>query len=186
MNPKDARVVDWPMYYGGTWMEHSEFGPGYVEVRDEKLFFKKNREEPLIRVSSKDLSCWWPRSGSYNTPNGAVYIARQAARNMRKSAVQGDHYKLVYGYTHGDTVSLMVNGPDYVDVETALKMMKKNVSTSIAVTRDIILHNSEYGIQVIFRGNNAGVLDTTGFRPHIPADPLAKRAYVKLMQEGVL
>jgi len=188
MKPSQANKQDWRMYYSGTWMHHITRGPGYIQVLDGDLHWSDGNEaHPAVQVEAADLECWWPRSGSYNTPGGAVYIARRAARNMRKSACMGDHYRLTYGHGRGDCMALMVNGPDYVTIKDAVKAINKNIAASIAITRDIIVTpTNKNEIEVVFRGNPTGILNDDGFEPYIQADPLAKRAYIKLMQEGVL
>lgn len=185
MKPSDALTRDWPMYYAGTWMKHKFYGPVPVSVYDGKLFVEahggRHPAEP------HHLECWWPRSGSYNTKMGAVYIARKAARNMRKSASWNDHYTCTYGRTMrgADPLHLMVRGPNYIAVDAAMELLTLEVTESVAVTRDIILKAGDKDVEVIFRGNPTGILTADGFEPYVPLDPLSKRAYVKLMQEGI-
>lgn len=176
------------MYYANTWMNHVEYGPGCIQVRDGQLTHSRGGPHDETRdVKPDDLECWWPRSGSYNTPYGAVYIARKAARNMRKSASYGDHYQLTYGRGDGgDVLRLMIDGPDYLSVNEARKALRQKIAKSIAVTRDIILTQKDQGVVVVFRGMDTGVLSDDGFEPYIEADPLSKRTYVKLMAEGVI
>lgn len=185
MKPSHALQRDWPMYYAGTWMNHREYGPVAVSVNGEGLEVTVGTD--TIPADPNDLECWWPRSGSYNTKMGAVYIARKAARNMRKSASWGDHYTCTFGRTvrGSDPLSLMVRGPNYISVEAALELLTLEVTESVAVTRDIILRATDSNIEVIFRGNATGTLTKDGFEPYVPLDPLSKRAYVKLMQEGI-
>jgi len=177
------------MYYANTWMDHVKYGPGLILVNDGQLRHTRGGpdDEPR-KVKPDDLECWWPRSGSYNTPYGAVYIARKAARNMRKSASMGDHYQLTYGRgMGGDIMRLMIDGPDYMSIKEAQRALAKNIAHSVAVTRDIILRQNEHeAVEVIFRGNPTGTLTDLGFEPFIPNDPLSKRAYIKLAKEGVL
>ena len=120
MKPSDVPVRDWQMYYAGTWMKHAVHGPALVSVRAADLMVNVHGEEVLVDPS--DLECWWPRSGSYNTPLGALYISRKAARNMRKSASWSDHYVCTYGRTERgiDGMKLMVRGPNYMSVEAAM------------------------------------------------------------------
>ena len=189
MKPSQANKQDWQMYYANTWMNHVKYGPGIVIVDPDGLQHTRGGEEDkLRRVKPDDLECWWPRSGSYNTPYGAVYIARKAARNMRKSASMGDHYQLIYGRGDGgDILRLMIDGPDYMSVAEGVRTLRKQVCISVAVTRDVILAqqpNTDI-IEVVFRGNVTGTLSDDGFEPLIPQDPLSKRAYIKLMQEGI-
>jgi len=101
MNPCDALQQDWRMYYDGSWMNHRRYGPGQVSVQDTDMFFYRYPDDKVdsnpTRVDPADLLCWWPRSGAYNTPGGAVYIARKATRSMRKSAHAGEHYVVRWG-----------------------------------------------------------------------------------------
>ena len=175
------------MYYANTWMKHVKYGPGLIYVEEGQLHHSRGGPDDKMRkVRPDDLECWWPRSGSYNTPYGAVYIARRAARNMRKSASYGDHYQLTYGQGDGgDCLRLMIDGPDYVTVKEGIAALRKHLTNSVAVARDIILQTNKDDIEVIFRGNRTGTLGDMGFEPFIPGDPLSKRAFLKLMQEGV-
>jgi len=188
MKPSQANKQDWRMYYADTWMNHVKYGPGHIYVRDGQLTHTRGgRNDPTRDVEPDDLECWWPRSGSYNTPRGAVYIARKAARNMRKSASYGDHYQLTYGRGDGgDVLRLMIDGPDYLSVKEARAALRRNITASVAVTRDIILAMQDEHIVVVFRGIHTGVLTDNGFEAYIADDPLSKRAYVKLMAEGIV
>lgn len=187
MNPSQANKQDWRMYYSNTWMQHNKLGPGYITLDGRQFYWSRGggAMQEIVPVSSDDLECWWPRSGSYNTPYGAVYIARKAARNMRKSAAMGDHYQVMYGRTSGDFIHLMIDGPAYVSIKEAQKAMQQKLTTSVAVARDIILAHLDNSVEVIFRGNPCGILRDTGFDAYVPDDPLSKRAYAKLMQEGI-
>jgi hypothetical protein len=70
-------------------------------------------------------------------------------------------------------------------VDRAMEILELEVCESVAVTRDIILKRFEGVVEVVFRGNPTGTLTADGFEPYVPLDPLSKRAYVKLMQEGI-
>jgi hypothetical protein len=188
MNPVDANKGDWRMYYDGTWMCHSEMGVVYIRVIGD-TFYACDRGDPdheKIAVSAKDLVCWWPRAGSYNAGNGAIYVTRKAHRNMRKSATNGDHYQVQWGYYRGDALKSMRNGPDYMTTADAMMCIRKNVAKSVAVSRDIILSMKGDKIEVVFRGNPTGTIDDNGYDPYIMGDPLSKRAYYKLAQEGII
>ncbi|GAG31465.1 unnamed protein product, partial [marine sediment metagenome] len=107
MNPCDAMPKDFQMYYNGCWMEHATHGVGLVRVHDGVMYLdKENTGENSLRVKPSYLTCWWPRPGAFNCKNHAVYIARRAMRNMRKSAVANDHYFIKWGSPYGKDVMM--------------------------------------------------------------------------------
>lgn len=182
MKPTQALKKDWRMYYNRTWMMHKVHGPGPVRVIDGILLYGTH----MIPVAPKDLDVWWPRSGSHNTETSAVYIERQAVRNMRKSAVSGSHYILAWGHVHYgfDIMSTLAHPTPYCGVNEALQMLKDGDYNARAVTRDIILHTENEKCEVLFKGKPVGTLDIDhGFDGYIPQDPLCKRAFLKLYAE---
>lgn len=148
MRPSDALQQDWRLYYDQSWMHHVTLGPGLVRVIGSQLYFYRFpndlMEAEAARVRATDLSCWWPRSGSFNTPQGAVYISRKTTRSMRKSANATEHYKVKWGYqyyqpSHIDLMLQLRRGPSLVDVDFARKAIESGMAGSVAITPDIIL-----------------------------------------------
>lgn len=195
MNPCDALKQDWRMYYDGAWMKHKRHGPGCVMVSGNDLMFYRypnDQPEPEPKVVlPRDLECWWPRSGAYNTPGGAIYISRKSTRSMRKSAHPHEHYVIKWGHeaTALNSVNLMIQlrkGHSFVELEFALKAIKEEMTKSVAITRDIILAASHDGIAVVFRGIKAGILEDGDFTPDYDEAPLARRVMSKLIEEGII
>lgn len=195
MNPCDALQQDWRMYYEGSWMRHRSYGPGLVSVSGDELYFYRYPNDTLeaepTRVNPRDLVCWWPRSGAYNTPGGAVYIARKATRSMRKSAHAGEHYMIKWGNAcmRGTGYKLMLQlrrGHSLVELDFALRAIKEKVTRSVAITQDIILASTPDGLVVVFRGIKVGMLEDGDFIPDFERSPIARRAMHKLVEEGVI
>jgi len=195
MNPCDALQQDWRMYYEGSWMRHRSYGPGMVSVQGDELYFYRYPNDQMearpIRVGPRDLMCWWPRSGSYNTPGGAVYIARKATRSMRKSAHAGEHYTIKWGkeYLGRASTNVMLQlrrGHSLVELDFALRAIKEKVTRSVAITQDVILANTPDGLAVVFRGIKVGMLEDENFIPDHERSPIARRAMQKLQEEGMI
>lgn len=99
MRPHEALPQDWNLYYNNTYMLHKDIGPVFVRVGHGGLHVKKadrpNDEWQIVEPES--LSVWFPRTGAFNTSKNALYIARRAARSMRKSMSLGDLYYVKHG-----------------------------------------------------------------------------------------
>jgi hypothetical protein len=182
------------MYYEGAWMRHKAHGPGMVAVSGQTLYFYRYpngrmESDPLV-VEPEMLQIWWPRSGSYNTPGGAIYIARKAVRSMRKSAHAGEHYVIRWGkerMPRGSNVMLALRaGHSLVDLDFALRAIKEKMTKSVAVTRDIILAKTPDGLAVVFRGIKVGMLEDEDFVPDHPRSPIALRVTQKMQEESIL
>jgi len=189
MNPQDALPQDYPMYYNGCWMEHVDLGIGRVMVTGSRLYLDTDyglSEATLVKA--KDLICWWPRPGAFNGVRDAMYIARRAQRNMRKSAMPNDHYYLKWGNPYGgsDMMQLLKEGANHIPIEDALEAFAKKKRTSAAVSRDIIIHPTDTDpkvCSVIFRGNEVGTLENGYFTPLFSSNPIDMRALRQL--EGI-
>ncbi len=187
MNPSDAMPQDYRMYYDGCWMEHTKYGVGYIRVKDGGMYLdKEGRGRDLVRVKPSFLSCWWPRPGAFNVKKKhAVYIARRAMRNMRKSAVANDHYFLKWGMPYGRDVMLTLrDGPNPVEIREARRLLIAGTMLSVAISRDVILHPEDEptaDVQtVVFRGMDAGRLVMGTFEPLFSASPLTGRVLRQL------
>ena len=180
MNPADALPEDWGMYYDGVWMKHTKHGVGQINVIGGDLHFRKSPGcEPII-VKAKYLSCWWPRAGAFNCGDHAIYIARRAIRNMRKSAVAGDHYYVSWGSPYGKDVMMMLKGgPNYISPDEADRILRAGNMQSVAVTRDIIFTQCELDpekVSVIFKGMEMGTWSANeGFIPLFSGSPFTPR-----------
>ena len=185
MNPCDALTKDYGMYYDGVWMKHDKLGVGLVKVDCGKLKIDVTRGvEPSKLVKAKDLTCWWPRPGAFNIDGKgrAVYIARRAMRNMRKSSVGGDHYFIKWGQSYNVPIMIVLkNGPNPVPLYEAMEMIDGG-KESIAVSRDIIItstgESKEY--EVIFRGLTAGTYKHGCYEPGFSDSPLTGRVMRQL------
>jgi len=197
MKPSDALPQDWRLYYDQSWMRHSNLGPGKVRVSGGSLYFYQfPNDEPEtegVLVRPTHLSCWWPRSGAYNFPGYAVYIARKSTRSMRKSANPHEHYTVKWSggeyYDDGSNNKLMLllrKGPSLVDKDFAMKVLDEGMATSIAVAHDIILAKEKAGLSVVFKGIQIGTLKDDNFVPDFDRAALVRRATDRLMQEGLL
>ena len=195
MKPSDALQQDWRLYYDQSWMEHKIFGPGLVRVIGNGLYFYRfpgdEMEAEGTAVRGTDLSCWWPRSGSYNAPGGAIYLARKTARSMRKSAHPSEHYVIKWGHASYGAYRIMLqlrNGPAIVDIDFAKKAIAAGVTSSAAVAHDIILtkgfDDEEFG--VVFRGIHTGVINDDEFTPASPGAALARRTVMRLREEEII
>jgi len=189
MNPQDALPQDYPMYYNGCWMEHSELGIGRISVVGTRMYIDTNygKTDPVC-VKAKDLSCWWPRPGAFNGKKEAIYVGRRAHRNMRKSAMPNDHYFLKWGSPYAvDMMLALAGGRNEITIEEAIERFKAGKMISAAVSRDIIIYpqdDSEDVYVVVFRGNEVGVLENGYFTPLFSSNPIDARALRQL--EGVL
>ena len=194
MNPTDALEQDWRLYYNGAWMLHKLFGPVQVSVKGQTLYAytypDDERESEPVRCKADELECWWPRSGSYNTTNGAVYIARMTSRSMRKSAHPSEHYMVKWGRGgHYGMSSLMVQlrqGPKFIKPDFALEVLDRQLSASVALTHDLIIQRDNGDNIVIFKGIRAGKLLNGEFIAEFPTSPVARRVAQRLMEENVL
>lgn len=99
MRPHEALPQDWNLYYNNTYMLHKDIGPVFVRAGQGGLHVKKaerpNDEWTIVEPDT--LSVWFPRTGAFNTSKNALYIARRAARSMRKSMSLGDLYYVKHG-----------------------------------------------------------------------------------------
>lgn len=189
MNPVDALARDYNMYYNGTWMKHKptgrivnvQVGEGYQFSYQLPAGVKWHETKP------EELECWWPRSGSYNIGEGAVFIGRRARRNMKKSAY--DHYYVSWGYYRESPLKIMAQNSKYLKFDDAVKCLNSGVSRSVAISKDIILSKPagqpDDKFTVVYRGTEAGSLENNQFIPIYEGTPAAKRAELKLVQEGI-
>ena len=186
MNPSDAMPKDFQMYYDGCWMEHTKHGVGRVRVIDGTMYLDKdNGLTNAIRVKPAYLRCWWPRPGAFNCGNHAVYVARRAMRNMRKSAVAGDHYFVKWGSPYGkDVMMTLREGANQLPLQEALELLRTKKMSSAAISRDIIIHPEDkptIDVQtVVFRGMNSGKLSGGIYEPLFSHSPLTGRVLRQL------
>jgi len=194
MNPTDALQQDWRMYYNGAWMLHRTHGPVQVSVVSSRLycFTYPNGEKEVepIKCLASDLECWWPRSGSYNTVNGACYIARMTSRSMRKSAHPNEHYRVQWGRSgQYGMPALMVQlreGPSLITPVFAREVLRKNLTNSVALTHDLILSKDGNDTTVVFKGLRVGILREDEFEADYASAPMARRVTQRLMEVGIL
>lgn len=179
MNPSDALSQDYGMYYDNCWMRHTTHGIGRVRVVGGDMYLERQPGADPIQVQPKYLECWWPRPGAFNCGDHAVYIARRAIRNMRKSATSGDHYFVKWGSPYGKEVMMCLKtGPNTETMDSAIDLIQKGRMSSVAVTRDIIIEpNDRKGeFNVIFRGMEAGTYTQDGgFIPLFSNNPWTHR-----------
>ena len=186
MNPSDAMPKDYGMYYDNCWMRHTKWGVGRIRIVDGRMWLDclGDGSEPK-NVKPQYLSCWWPRPGAFNAGRSAVYVARRAIRNMRKSAVNGDHYFVKWGneYTR-DIMCLLRDGPNFMGLPEAIEKLKSKAMSSVAITRDIIIHPEDKPIgpryTVVFRGIEAGTMEDGIFEPLFAGNPLTNRVLRQL------
>jgi hypothetical protein len=197
MNPSDALQQDWHLYYDGSWMSHEKYGPGQVVVSGgmQTLYFYRYRndvpEAAPKEVKAESLHYWWPRAGALNTPMGAIYVTRTATRSMRKSA-HGEHFKVTWSgpQYYADKTQLMLwirRGPAFVDLDFALAALRNQMTTSVAVGRDLILSTTPGKdiYDVVFRGIVVGKLKSGVFMPYYKDAPLVARCMARLREEGI-
>jgi hypothetical protein len=184
MNPADALTSDYGMYYNGCWMEHSKYGIGQISVNNSRMYLQVDHNEEAIQVKPANLKCWWPRPGAYNVEGSAVYIARRAMRNMRKSAVGNDHYFVKWGNAYAAPVMCTLRtGENQVGFAEAYKRMSTGMATSVAISRDIIIFRDtevKGSYTVVFRGLEAGTLSDGAFDPIFSGNPLTGRVLRQL------
>jgi len=184
MNPCDALTQDYGMYYDGCYMRHKTHGIGRIQVIGGDLYLSTSpRSDPKL-VKPSYLECWWPRPGAFNYKERAVYISRRAIRNMRKSAVGGDHYAVKWGSPYGmDIMMLLKEGVNSMSIEMGIQKLDAKVMTSVAVSRDIILYPDEEpdNYVVVFRGMEVGTwYKGGGFTPSFSNNPLTPRVMRQL------
>jgi hypothetical protein len=81
-------------------------------------------------------------------------------------------------------------GFNLVSLHVAEDMFAKSAAHTLAITRDIIVALPDTArkyngiLSVYFRGNKTGTLRGKEFTPVEDNDPLSKRTYAKLFQEG--
>ena len=192
MNPVDARPEDWNMYYSGAWMYHNKIKRiVYVEVGQlaaNRFSYQLPAGEIWHDAEPEELQSWWPRAGSYNVGNGAVFIGRRARRSMRKSATN-DHYFIQWGGRGVSPCKIMATNSEFIKYDAAVEVLNKKVSKSAAICQDVILSKKEGQgknvFDVIYRGTGAGVLDNNRFIPTFEGTPASKRAEYRLVKEGV-
>ena len=193
MNPCDAMPKDYGMYYEGCWMYHNTHGIGRVStIAGSKSMWLDTTEgmEPPKKVKASALMCWWPRAGAFNVPNEAVYIARRAIRNMRKSAVGQDHYFVKWGSPYAQEVMYTLKtGPNYVTLPEAVRQLSHSVRSAVAISRDVIVHFEDESkdnetLTVVFRGMEAGRIINGRYEPAFHDHPLTGRVLRQL--EGQL
>lgn len=195
MKPSDALQQDWRLYYDQAWMEHKIYGPGMVRVIGNSLYFYRFPDDQMepegISVRGTDLSCWWPRSGSYNAPGGAIYLARKTARSMRKSAHPSEHYIIKWGHADYGAHRIMLQlraGPAIVDADFAKKALEAEVTSSAAIAHDLILTKGSVDEQfgVVFRGIHTGAIEDDEFCASSPGSALSRRTELRLREENVI
>ena len=197
MNPIEAHPNDLAMYYVSTFMQSRKYDQivFVVSVNDvtEKftIMLSADDENPK-RVILSDLECWWPEAGAYNIDGQGVYVGRKARRNMKKSAY--DHYYVQWGQRimRSDRLLWMLaKGPNWLDRDAAVKVLKQRVMKSVAIAQEIILQRlkgkgmKDAGFTVIFRGQDAGILKDDEFTPARRGDIMSKLAEFSLVQEGI-
>lgn len=186
MNPCDAMPKDFQMYYDNCWMKHSNHGVGRIRVIDGNMYMDMlTGKSGPIGVKPNYLVCWWPRPGAFQIGRDAVYIARRAMRNMRKSAVSNDHYFVKWGNPYTKDVMLTLrDGPNCVPIPVAIARLKDKRINSAAVTRDIIIHPEDEPntncFVVVFRGMEAGRLVNGQFEASFSDSPLTGRVLRQL------
>lgn len=185
MNPTDAMPKDYGMYYNNCWMRHTRYGVGMIQVVDGGLFLNYIKGKDPFKVKASNLSCWWPRPGAFNCGNHAIFIARRAIRNMRKSATGQDHYFVKWGTPYGkDIMMVLRSGDNSKSLAEAASLMASGASSSVAITRDIIIHPEEEINQplytVLFRGIEVGRLVSGSFEPLFSGSPLTGRVIRQL------
>jgi hypothetical protein len=194
MLPSEALPEDWRMYYNNCWMRHRRHGIGLIQIVGGMFYLYTFPDDVMEsepqRVNHEALECWWPRPGAYNTPQGAVYIARKSTRTMRKSATMGDHYYVSWGSKRGTNgympMLVMRRGADFVDIPFGLKVINDGLSNSVAVSRELIINRTPTKeLQVLFRGREVGVMQNGDFIPLVDS-PMSRRAHDKLIVEGGL
>lgn len=189
MNPCDALPGDWNMYYDGCYMWHTKLDKAVLVSCDDGLLQHYDKKtEVYIKAEPDELICWWPRSGAYNTGGQAIFVGRRARRSMRKSAY--DHYFCQWGNDRGHNVlRLMAEGPNFLTYQAARECLNKRVMECAAISADLILARNRADerdyFDVIYRGTLAGELKEEQFIPYFNGTPAAKRAELKLVQEGV-
>lgn len=182
MNPADALTADYGMYYDGCYMRHRNHGIGRIQVIGGDLYLctSPNADPKLVKPSY--LECWWPRAGAFNTKTHAVYIARRAVRNMRKSAVGNDHYFVKWGTPYGvDVMTILQQGTNEIRMDKAIELLNNGSMSSVAVSRDIIISPEEGDTySVTFRGMECGTWSNGGFTPLFSESPLTARVLRQL------
>lgn len=181
MKPVDVPRCDRTMYYNGTWLWHRDQGPVQVKVNFNGDFYVEDFEET---VDAALLDHWFPRGGAVQLgPRRAVYVERKAARNMRKSAHWPSHYAITWGSVRpGERVLLKMAKPKkYHTCDTQL-----GKGQSIVVSRDVIFNGRDGKTEVIYRGKLVGTFGDDGFDPSVVRDPMCKRAYFQMAEEGIV
>jgi hypothetical protein len=148
------------------------------------LQYLKGKKD-MVCVKPAMLECWWPRPGAFNVKGSAIYIARRAQRNMRKSAVSGDHYFVKWGTPYGkDVMVTLRDGPDTKTLRQAAKMLSTGSMTSVAISRDIIIYVEDDTLpdvyEVVFRGIECGKLVRGSYEPSFSDNPLTGRVVQQL------
>lgn len=195
MRIQDTEPTDWSLYFEGTYMMYRNKvaavsvdteGPQYrlmLTFNPHKRVFLSTPEELA------ELEVWWPRPGAYNYMGHAVYIARKAARNMKKSCCPRSHYYIKYGNNLAvKTVRYLKTGPNHMDWPSAKKALDKLLCASVAVARDLILLSTDEGnYGVVYRGEHVGHVTVTGeFHASTDLAPSTKLVNIRLMEEGVI
>lgn len=181
MNPIDALPEDFGMYYDGCWLRHKNHGIGLIRVIDGEMHLYTNprTNKTPIKVQPKLLECWWPRAGAFNCGSRAIYVARRTLRNMRKSAISGDHYYVKWGDGRGiPLMEILRDGPNHVSVSEGLRKIERG-NQSVAVGRDIIIAQDDLGRSstnpVYFRGLEVGTLAYGDYIPLFSDSPFTER-----------
>jgi hypothetical protein len=195
MNPTQALENDWGMYYNGTFMKYDGVlmqvaCGGFDHEREVYRQGLHGRTGPRTVYKQLDpalLECWWPRAGAYNIGRAAVYIGRQAYRNMKKSARMPDHYRIMWGdqRLRDKCLWTMAKGPNPIEYRTAIREVMNGERQAAAITADLILFRDGRNVQVVCRGEPAGTLKGRIFTPLFAGTPAAKRTLIKLQKEGI-
>lgn len=117
---------------------------------------------------------------------GAVYIARQTTRNMKKSASSRDHYFVRWGnaLATNQMMLLLAEPPNYVTLKSAKEILDKKMVPSVAISRDIILtlgmEPNTY--EIIFRGLPGGSLRNDVYEASFSGCPLAARVKAQIQE----
>jgi len=166
MNPADAPMQDWRMYYNNTWMIHERYGACLVSVlQDDETgenFFKVTNTlgKNWNRINSNHLKLFFPPVGSYNVGTSAIYLGRRAQRQMRKSACYPDTYYVAWGGRPSSTRILKsVVSPVYPSVDEALPQLCDGTRRATAISRNWILAPlSKEQVSLIYKGVDVGTM----------------------------
>ncbi len=194
MNPKDAPKRDWNLYYTGCHLliRGRPYGVDVIhEAHRIKLRYFDGREwKVLSDTDLKAVEIWWPRPGAYQYKGFTYYIGRRARRSMRKSA-SAEHYYVVWSNSPlgGHVMEILAEGDNAtMPFDEAIRLMEKKIIGSAPITKDLIIFGEDPDYwSISFKGTPVGRIDkaTSTFIPDLEGSPIAKRAGLRLLQEGI-